>query len=122
MCIIIIATNERICMKEYTYTKVVTVTDEDVNAIIDSAFRGTGYWCDKATLIGEQDKFMITEGLTHGCYFKLHDIEQNKWHNLTLKKLLKGLSLAKNFDIDNFDQTDADQAIQLALFGEVLYA
>lgn len=94
-------------MKEYTITIKRRVTLEQIQDILESAWPGIAYWADEVK--------------KNGSYYKVHDAEENQWHNLTIKKFLKGLELTPWFDFDNYDMYDADAVVQRALFGKVIY-
>jgi len=104
----------------------VEVTDEQLEDILSSALSGMTYWADDAYCPRTKNQpapdLMLSETLTHGYKLKIHDAEEDKWRELTLTKFLKGLSLARMFDYDDYDSLDAERVVQLALFGKVIYA
>ena len=113
-------------MKTYSYTK--TITEQQVNELMESALRGITYWADEAViyLVGDQDfdeaaDTATSEALTKGYGLTIHDFEEDKRHNLTLEKLLKGLSLANTYSPDQVDMSMGDMVVQYALFGKVIY-
>ena len=105
-------------MKVYEYQK--KITAEQVEDIMDSALRGITYWADEAYVVGDYDGW-TSKALTAGKRIRIHDKEENKWHVLTMKKFLDGLSISSSFDDEYFDSSDADSIIQNALFGKVIY-
>lgn len=113
-----------------TYKVITTVTEQDIESILSSAFGGSGidYWCDGLYTVdgrgGWPKNQYHSEALSHpGHYVMIHDYEADKpkWHRLTLKKLLKGLALAQDLNFDEYDGPASDRIVQLALFGEVIY-
>lgn len=106
------------------YTITHTITNEQVDDLMDAALKGISYWAGEAK-IPKTDSLdgihYTSEALTHGKTIRIYDAEDEKWYVLTLSKLLKGLSLYTKVDVDDFDMYDADNVVQLALFGEVIY-
>ena len=102
-------------MTQYIIKK--KVNEEVLDDILESGLEGISYWADKVEVVGgiEDDKQYVHLALKDGRYIRIHDIEENKWHKLTLKKLI-------NFDFANYDMYDAEQVIQLAIFGKLVYA
>ena len=109
-------------MTQYIIKK--KVNEEVLDDILESGLEGISYWADKVEVVGgiEDDKQYVHLALKDGRYIRIHDIEENKWHKLTLKKLINGLSLSDDFDFANYDMYDAEQVIQLAIFGKLVYA
>lgn len=111
---------------EHKVKATLTITDEQINNIMHSAMQGIAYWADEAKLHGfikPQDEGIWThDGLTRGYRIGIHDEEEEKYYILTLKKFLKGIALYNKPDFDDYDMHDADSVIQLALFGEQVYA
>ena len=109
--------------KIYTFFE---VDDDDITSLLESALQGITYWCDEVYvrgLIKDQDEGMYTsQALTRGYRIAIHDAEEEKWHQLTLKKLLNGIAAYGRQDFYDWDMYDADRVIQLALFGKVIYA
>lgn len=104
--------------KYYEFTS--KVTEQQVNDIMSKALLGCGYWADEAD-VPNNEKLFASEALTQGFDVKIHDAEEDKWHTLTLTKFLKGLSLAKNHNFEDYDMYDAEQVLQYALFGKLIY-
>lgn len=105
-------------MKTYRITH--EVSQEDLENILESAWTGMTYWADEAHVVGDEAADLNT-ALFNGKYIKIHDSEENVWHNLTLKKLLNGLSLTDDLDFEAYDMYDAECVVQRALFGKVIY-
>lgn len=112
-------------MKKHTIEIKIEVTDEQIEDIMTSALTGCIYWADNAYIVvarGEEAPDMYNSAaITHGKVLRIHDAETDKWHRLTLTKFLKGLKLCPAFDYENYDALDAEQVLQMALFGEVVY-
>lgn len=105
-------------MKVYEYQQ--KITAEQIDDIMESALKGITYWADEAYVVGDYDGW-TSKALTAGKQIRIHDQEADKWHVLTMKKFLEGLSLSISFDQEYYDNSDADQIVQRALFGEVIY-
>lgn len=109
----------------HTFDIKVTVSDEQIEDILSSALTGCTYWVDADYIPvarGEEvPNLMNSKAITHGYQLRIHDAEEDKWHRLTLTKFIKGLQLAPRFDYENYDQYDAEQILQLALFGKTIY-
>jgi len=113
-------------MKEHTFTIKRTITDQQIDYIMSAALQGITYWADDANVLwkdfpeGETVQY-ISEALTHGGNLRIHDAEEEKWHKLTLKKFLKGLTFVPEFDFEDYDMYDAERVVQCALFGKLIY-
>jgi hypothetical protein len=101
-----------------------TITDEQIHNVINDALdHGSTYWMDQFEdyrAKNKPDGYYSAMALTHGGFIMVHDLEGEKWHYLTLKKVLKGFALS-HIDPEDYDGDDADQVLQNALFGEVVY-
>lgn len=102
-----------------------TVTDQEIDDIMVTAFEGgITYWCGEARVIAGQDGKpfigLASSALTRNHAINLYDSEEERWRKLTLKKLLKAFSKL-NFDFENYDAGDADNAVQTAVFGDIIY-
>lgn len=119
----------------------VVVTTEDIDDIMVSALEGgITYWCQEAEVIGER----VGEGWGHeqiarGGGLRLHDREDGKHYDLTRENFLAGLKKylqhplydgtiqlgthedAMILDCGMIDAPAADQIIQYAVFGDVIY-
>lgn len=117
-----------------TYEIIKTVTQEQIDDVLTTAFEGgISYWCGEIRVpssdIGEKFEY-ASEALTRGHHIQLFDLEESNpetnhstygvWHKLTLNKLLRAFG-NMNFDFDNYDASDADQVVQKAIFGEIVY-
>lgn len=115
----------------------VTINQRDIDDIMSIALEGgITYWCDRAEVIGgEYLGEYASDQISRGGKLKLYDAEENKQYTLTLPKLLKGIEAFiewdrgdhelvthdKRIDVSRIDAEIADQIIQLALFGEIIY-
>lgn len=112
-------------MKNHKIRVTVNVTDEDIENILSSAFQGIMYWCDEAYIRGcvlKKDEGIFTsQALTHGYRIAIHDSEEDKYHQLTTKKILNGIALYGKYNFDDWDIYDADSVVQLAIFGKQVY-
>lgn len=109
------------------------INDETIDDIMATALEGgITYWANKAEpvggLLGEYGSDQISRGGT----LRIYDAEEDASYELTLDKFLTGLSLylAHSYDevvydgwVDagNIDAIGADNIVQYALFGEVIY-
>lgn len=123
----------------------VLVTQEDIDDIMVSALEGgINYWCDAAK-VEEEDRVADWghEQIARGGCLKIHVIEpfdddDTEWYELTKEKFLSGLKRYlqtpgteittlpsgnhMGLDTGQIDANGADEIIQFALFGEVVYA
>lgn len=119
----------------------VIVTEEDIDDIMVSALEGgITYWCREAEVIGER----MGEGWGHeqiarGGILRLYDAENGEHYDLDREKFLSGLKIYLQnplydgtiematdgkkmiLDCGMIDAQAADNIIQYALFGEVIY-
>lgn len=82
-------------------------------------------WADEARIKSSSNKDdvdYVSEEVSRGGVIEIHDAEENKWHELDLKKLLKGLELVKNHNFEEYDMYKADLVVQMAIFGKAVYA
>lgn len=112
-----------------TYTIPVSITDEDIDNIVDSAINWCSYWCesleygkDPTTKVRAMSEalshggtlvFVLDEPLTEGGEIRFE---------LTTEKMLKGLAEYGMYNWDDFDGPMSDEVLQLALFGGGVYA
>ena len=122
---------------EVVATHPILLTVEDIDDIMVCALEGgINYWCDRAVVLEHQRVAEWGhEQIARGGSLILHDSEEEKIYELTLEKFLTGFKLwveqgldhynavcGKTVDCCEIDGTCADNIIQLALFGEILYA
>ncbi|MCA9325962.1 hypothetical protein KDA23_07970 [Candidatus Saccharibacteria bacterium] len=110
--------------KHFTIETRTEVTQEQIDDVVCTALEGgITYWCNRAKV--KDDDYRGTEWahevVTRGGTLVLHDAEEEIDHELNLQNLMKGFSLTKGFDFEDYDAGDADQVIQNAIFGEVIY-
>lgn len=119
----------------------VVVTEEDIDDIMVTALAGgINYWCRKAEVIGKR----LGEGWGHeqiarGGILRLYDAEEDAHYDLDREKFLAGLKKylqhplyegtievgdneeAMVLDCGMIDAPAADQIIQYAVFGDIVY-
>lgn len=120
----------------------VIVKEEDIDDIMVSALEGgISYWCREAEVIGER----MGEGWGHeqiarGGILRLYDAEDGEHYDLDREKFLAGLKKylehplydgtilrgihedRMELDCGMIDALAADQIIQYALFGDIMYS
>lgn len=125
-------------MENYTVeiNKKYTVTPQDVDDIMVAALEGgIGYWCRKATVVGEYLGEYASEQISRGGSLILYDAESNDHWELDLEKLLNGIQ--KTIEDGWFDDCDwyidgeldccqidgeiADTIVQFALFDDIIF-
>lgn len=110
-----------------TYTITVKITEEQIDDIVDSAINWCNYWCDLLEYGKEPKKVKaMSEALSHGGTLVFHINEPfidggETTFELTTEKMLKGLEKYGEYDFDDFDGPMSDAALQMALFGEIIY-
>ncbi len=107
----------------YILSQKIEITPEDVDYLIDAAFYGgITYWCDTIRYDKKPDTEVkaMSEALTKGGIIGIHDGEEDKWHELTLEKVLQAIA-DEQVDFDDYDSLVADNVVQRAIFGEVIY-
>jgi hypothetical protein len=116
-------------MKKYKIPTTIEITNEDLDNIVDSAINYCSYWCDLLEYGKKPTSKVIamSEALSHGGTLVFHIDEPYKKggetkFELTTDKLLKGITDYRNFDFEQFDGPMSDAVLQMALFGEVIYA
>jgi hypothetical protein len=124
-------------MKEYKIPVIneITVTQEDIDDIMDSALSGITYWCNMAEVVGDYLGEYASEQISRGGTLLLHDAEEDEVYDLDLNHLLNGIKQAyegnyfadynwcdgKTVNPCQIDAEVADVIVQLALFDEVVY-
>ena len=119
-------------MKTFEIVTKKTVTQEQVENILTDAFEGGVMtdWCEGVVIVKEPEEQYdyASEVLTRGGELSIVDGQEyipetdsyGKAYTLTLDMVLKALGESK-IDFEDYDAVDADQVIQIALFGEVVY-
>lgn len=108
----------------------ITITGEQIEDIMSSALGSAGiiHWCDEVRIVqpksAKKSPTYMSQALNTGHYLILHDVEEEKWHYLTLKKFAKGLQLyiEQGGKLDDIDGPAADAIVQVAIFGKGVYA
>ncbi len=133
---------------EITIKKTFNITDEQLDDIMCAALEGgITYWCDEAKVVGDYLGEYVHEQIARGGQLILSDSEEGKTYELNKEKLLKGLELyltnggdaetasreivdtaevavpTYEYTIDTceVDAAVADEIVQYALFGDVIY-
>ena len=110
--------------KNLTLSVRVHIKHENIKGLLDSASRGSSYWCRSGF-----EYESITSTALKEIGVVIEDYEEDKTHNLNIKKIKKGLtSMAKkdlqhftDFINENYDQTTGDVFLQHCLFGKIIY-
>ena len=105
------------------------LTEEDLDDLLDAAIDYCSHWCDLLEYGKEptSEVSAMSEALSHGGTLKFHIDEPledggDTVFELTTEKLIKGIESYGVLDIENYDGPIADDILQRALFGEVVYA
>ena len=113
----------------------VKLTQQDIDDIMVAALEGgIDYWCFKVEVVGDYLGEYASEQISRGGMLKLYDIENGDKYWLDLEKFLKGFKLWLENDGDeygavengegdccNIDAGCADEIVQYALFGELVF-
>lgn len=117
----------------------VTVSLEDVDSIMCSALEnGIGYWCSKASVVGEFFGDEASQQIGRGGSLIIYDAESGEKLVLTLEKFLKGIEMylcspmyqgsvvyengGARLNTYLLDAAVADMIVQYAIFSEVRYS
>lgn len=99
--------------------QMLTITDEDIGDIIDTAGYGIGYWTRKAEIGDETYTITDDEGTIHELRnddivrgVKMYIENGNKPYNIIYEN---------GIDTCNIDSVVADIIIQYCCFGEIVY-
>ena len=133
---------------EITIKKTFNITDEQLDDIMCAALEGgITYWRDEAKVVGDYLGEYAHEQIARGGQLILSDSEEGKTYELNKEKLLKGLELyltnggdakiasreivdtvevaaptyVHTIDTCEVDAAVADEIVQYALFGDVIY-
>lgn len=114
----------------------IELTQQDIDDIMVGALEGgINYWCDEAAVEGGEylGKY-ASDQISRGGTLLLHDTDEDAYRKLDLEKFLKGFKLwlenggdqygaVQGHEVDccNIDAGCADEIVQYALFGEVVY-
>lgn len=124
-------------MSQIKVENIYTVTDEDIDDIMCSAFEGgITYWCGRVEVVGDYLGEYASEQISRNGELILWDFENDdESYRLDKEMLLNGIELAiTNRDYEEYEwyengglncaQIDADVAdciVQYALFGEIMF-
>lgn len=112
-------------MKEKEFTFIAKISKSEVDILMEQALNGMSYWADNYIVKFKSHNPEVEyefEEVARGGILMIHDGEEDKWHELGINKLIKGLEKTRNLDFTEYDMFDAEQVIQRALFGKVIYA
>lgn len=124
------------------------ITNEDIDNIMSSALDWISYWCDRVEVVGDYLGEYASEQISMGGELRFYPIEaitdnDPEYFSLNREKLIKGICAwfdtvddDARFEVINIDFTSyllsldtgyidgprADLIIQLALFGEDVFA
>lgn len=115
--------------------KEITVTQQDIDDIMDTALSGITYWCNMVEVVGDYLGEYASEQISRGGALKLYDAESDDVWVLTLEKLLHGIEKAYDgnwfmdygwcdgsvIDTCQVDGDVADTIVQYALFDELVF-
>lgn len=123
-------------MAENIVSPEIVVTDEAIDEIMCDSFEGgvTYMWCSAANVIGEYLGEYGSEQISRGGEVEMCDRESDDKWILNKEKFLNGVKLwiekgynprgsVRDGKIDTYelDAQDADNIVQLALFGEIVF-
>lgn len=124
---------KEVARQTYSVPITICITGENIENILVDALEGSSnYWCGLDNTTPEwSDKpkdfpvsMWAVQLLLQGKSITLYDIEDEEetW-DLTLEKLLKGIGMAISKDSASIDdiEDEPDNALQYALFDEVVY-
>lgn len=121
---------------------VVGLTEEDVDDIMVSALEGgITYWANKAVVVGDYLGEYASEQISRGGTLRIHteepfDEADTEWYELDIEKFKHGFQLWVENGGDRYNAIDysdgtvdcgeidgpcADEIIQYALFGELVF-
>ena len=110
----------------------ITLTEEDIDKIMKVALEeGIGYWCQRAEVaggkyLGEYASDQISRGgsLLLTCDQGEKELNSQNFLNGVKRAIMEGSISIENCEIDSddIDCFAADQIIQYALFGDLIYA
>lgn len=117
------------------YRQMVSLGEQDIDAIMREALRGINAWCSDVEIVKDKKAGGLAyKQIAHGGALMLRDGCTRVTHELTIEKFLTGVKLwlEHGCDCDNAVQngvihTDcvneyrADEIIQFAIFGDIEY-
>lgn len=113
----------------------VNLSQQDIDDIMAAALEGgINYWCRKAEVVGDYLGEYASEQISREGTLLLYDAESDDRWELTLFKFLTGFKMwledgrdkygaVEQGEVDccNIDAGCADEIVQYALFGEVMF-
>ena len=118
-------------MKQFNINKTETITDEEVNDLLTTAFEGgINYWCCEVKInTNPHDVKYASEVISNGGTLDIEEDETGETKELNLTNMLKGIVLGMEWaEVDNvqdlmdgYDAETADVIVQYALYGEIVY-
>lgn len=106
----------------------ITITEEQLSDMLDTAFNSIAYWTKDVYAISDcewlrspsfSDYILLGKGI---IILPIDAINGKTKFPLTKKRIKTALSMCSWFDWDTYDSWDADRVIQIALFGKIVYA
>ena len=102
------------------------ITYESIKDLLDSASRGSDYWCGNSLMYEKETERALA---SNNIGVLVEDIEAGKSTSLNLQKIKKGLTImAKkypshfaDFIKEDYDNETGDVFLQCCLFGKVIY-
>ena len=102
--------------------------EEDLDDLVDAAVNYCGYWCDEMKYGkepevngGAMSQALGVGGTIVFCIDEPFEDGGETEFELTTEKLIKGIESYGGLDVENYDGPIADDILQRALFGEVVY-
>ena len=108
----------------------VTLTQDDIDCIVAMAFDGgIGYWCWKATVVGEYLGEYASDQISRGGKVMLldddgeHELNPENFAEAMKRVIAEGRLTIEDGEIDagEVDADIADLIVQYAIFGELVY-
>lgn len=111
-------------LQEQTFIVKCPITAQDLADLIDQAVYGAStYWAKQFKLknawLGK--KKTLGEKVVEGYVLSLVDSETSKKHLVNRYDFLSALGKTDNHDYQSYDMYEADEILQIAVFGKVLY-
>ena len=111
------------------------LTEDNIDDILVTAFEGgINYWADSVEFVGEPLGEYASRHLARGGNLRVHDSEENIWHDLKFEDFCRGFRTwlesggdiygaisTVNIDTGEIDADCADAIIQYSIFGDVIY-
>lgn len=101
--------------------QMLTITDEDIGDIIDTAGYGIGYWAKSAVVDDENGLYIITDEDDQVYELRYVDIVRGVKMYIENGNKPYNIIYENGVDTCNIDSVVADMIIQYACFGEIIY-